>query len=162
MLCQSYTFCVASGQNEHLILRSGCVYPGYNLIYECTVKGGAGGATVWQGTAFDCLSNEITLLHSRFTSLGSEAFGVCNNGAIEGKSIGVKNSCYTSQLTINKLNTNMIGESIVCIYDDMTELEIGSERIITTTGYFFEFNDYIVNCYQESIIKWGRGGGTHS
>ena len=86
---------------------------------------------------------------------------MCNNGAIEGKSIGVENSCYTSQLTINKLSTNMIGESIVCIYDDMIESEIGSERIITTTGYYFELNSYIVNCYQESIIEGGGEEGEH-
>ena len=111
------------------------------MIYECTVKGGAGGATVRQGTAFDCLSNEITLLHSRFMSLSNGTFGVCNNGAIVGRSIGVENSCYTSQLTINKLSTDMIGESIVCI-SDMTESEIGSERTITTTGY--NYNYYIM------------------
>ena len=69
-------------------------------------------------------------------SLSNGTFGVCNNGAIVGRSIGVNNSCYTSQLTINKLSSDMIGESVICIYDDVTESEIGSERIVTTTGYY--------------------------
>ncbi len=99
------------------------------------MKGQTGGATVWQGTAFDCLSNEITLLHSRFTYNGDGTFGVCNDGAIVGKSIGAENGCFTSQLTI-KLSANMIGENIVCINDDTSnsESEVGSARIITTTG----------------------------
>ena len=123
-----------SGQTGNFILGSGCVCPGYDVIYKCTAKGEAGGATVWQGTAFDCLSNEITLLHSRFTSLNSETFGVCNNGAIVAKSIEVENNCYTSQLTINKLSVDMIGENIVCIYDGTITNEIGSTFITATTG----------------------------
>ena len=104
------------------------------MTYECTVKGDAGGATVWQGTAFDCRSNEIALLHSRYTSLDSGTFGVCNNGAIVAKSTGVENNCYTSQLTISKLSVDIIGESTVCIYDGTMTNEIGSAFIITTTG----------------------------
>ena len=132
--------CIASAQSEHLTLRSECVCPGYNLVYECTVKGRPEGATVWQGTAFDCLSNEITLLHNRFNN---GTVGVCNNGAVVGKSIGIKNGCYTSQLTF-KLSTDMIGESVVCIHDDTTTNThmIGSStRIVTTTGYYFELHN---------------------
>ena len=68
-------------------------------------------------------------------SQGDGTFGVCNDGAIVGKSIGVENGCFTSQLTI-KLSATMIGENIVCINDDTSNSvsEVGSTRIITTEG----------------------------
>ena len=121
------------GQGEYFILRRGCVCPGYTLIYECAVRGGSGGATVWRGSAFDCPLNEITLLHSRFTSLNG-TFGVCNNEAIVGMSLRAKDSCYTSQLTV-KLSTDMVGESISCVHDDTsTNTAIGSTKIDIATG----------------------------
>ena len=65
---------------------SGCGCSGESLIYECTVMDGAGGATVWTGSAFDCRSNEITLLHRLFTDSGGTS-RECNNGAIVGRSL---------------------------------------------------------------------------
>ena len=46
---------------------SGCTCPGYTT-FECTIQSGLGGATVWKGSALDCIksNNEIVLLHSRF------------------------------------------------------------------------------------------------
>ena len=38
----------------------GCSASHESLIYECTVMGGPGGATVWTGTALNCPSDEIS------------------------------------------------------------------------------------------------------
>ena len=56
-------------------------------------------ATLWTGSAFDCLHiyNEIVLLHSRFVYGES---GYCNNRAIVARSISVEGSDKAS-LTIS-------------------------------------------------------------
>ena len=56
-----------------------------------------GTATRWRGTAFDCPLG-ITLRHSQFAA--NQESGICNNGDIVGRSIGVVNDCYTSQLNM--------------------------------------------------------------
>ena len=91
--------------------------------------GGIG--TLWSGTAFNCpLDNsEITLRHSQFAS--NQGIGICNNGDIEGRSIGVVNDCYTSQLnmtvresfnnktvqcaSVSLVETRTIGESLLSV-----------------------------------------------
>ena len=90
-----------------------CVCDGDTLIFNCTVLGRTGGATVWRGTAFDCVNTDITLLHSAYKP-GRGAFGVCNNGAIVAQSLGVEDSYYTSQLNVT-VNTNMTGKTIMCV-----------------------------------------------
>lgn len=63
------------------------------------------------GTAFNCGANGILLRHDRFASRGID--GVCNSGAIVGRSLGVENECYTSELnvtispTLNNKNYNL-------------------------------------------------------
>ena len=51
---------------------------------------------MWKGSIFDCMSssNEITLLHDRFSSTGGTN-GTCNNGTIVGRSVGVEDNQYT-------------------------------------------------------------------
>ena len=63
---------------------------------------GPGGVTVWNGTALECISNEIVLLHRRFNSAYGAygAYGVCNNGSIVGQSLRVEHNFYTSQLNV--------------------------------------------------------------
>ena len=126
-----YAFCnTGDSLQDSLITRSHCICPGYPLLAECTVIGRSIGNTVWRGTAFDCSSssNEIVLLHDRFTS--GEA--VCNHGQIVGRGIAIVNSsCYTSQLYA-MISSNLIGKTIECVHDNFgTESTIGSLIINT-------------------------------
>ena len=95
---------------------SECVRPGDTLTYDCTVTGQPGGFTVWTGSAFDCLSNEISLPHNRYT-LAEGAFGVCNNGAIVAKSLSVEANNYTSQFNVT-VTTDIAGKTIECVRND--------------------------------------------
>ena len=87
------------------------------LIYECTVIGDHGGATVWTGTALNCPSDEIILLHRRFTQ-SDGATRSCNNGATVAQSLSVQDNLYTSQLNVT-IVPNVAGKSIMCFYDGM-------------------------------------------
>ena len=89
-----------------------CVCPGDTLTYYCTVMGTPGGFTVWTGSAFDCTGGEIILRHSAFLT----AVGLCNNGAIVARGIGVEGNNYTSQLNV-AFTPDIGGKSIVCAYD---------------------------------------------
>ena len=83
-----------------------CICPGYDLTFaECTVKGGPGDITVWKGSAFDCSSNEIALIHSLFgsdTQSQTVAAGECNNGSIRAHSVQVEDNCYKHILISNE------------------------------------------------------------
>ena len=108
---------------------------GDTLTYKYTVVGGIlGGATVWKGTAFDCPLNEIALLHSRFTSANG-TFGVCNNGAIVARSLPVEgnNTTYTSQLNVT-VTSDIAGETIMCVHDNISSNIIQLSTVIPTTG----------------------------
>ena len=80
--------------------------------------GDPGGATVWTGTALNCPSNEITLLHQRFTDPGG-IIRSCNNGATVVQSLSVQDNLYASQLNIT-VTHNIPGKTIACAYDSMT------------------------------------------
>ena len=118
--------------------KSNCICPGFTLTFaECTVKGGPGGdATVWNGSAFDCIhsGNEIVLIHSLFGSnieSSTIAAGECNNGSIHAHSVRVEDNCYTSQLNIT-VNADMIGKTIECAHDNTsTENVIGTLTVAT-------------------------------
>ena len=98
------------------------------------MKGGPGDITVWKGSAFDCSSNEIALIHSLFgsdTQSQTIAAGECNNGSIRAHSVQVEDNCYTSQLNIT-VNADMIGKTIECAHDDQsTESVIGTLTVAT-------------------------------
>ena len=102
--------------------------PGSILIFECTVYGGLGGSTVWQGSALDCMdtAHEINLLHQRFEDNEGTVVMMCNNGSIIGRSVGTKNCSaqyhchYTSQLEVT-VKHEMIGKTIDCVYDNGTK-----------------------------------------
>ena len=114
---------------------------GKNLTFECTVHGGNGDSTVWQGTAFsDC---EITLLHIRFRQLQGTA-GVCNSGAISGRSVRVENnSSYISRLRV-AITAEMVGKNIECNRDNGTIIyTIG--RYLIKTGISITFFQSIAN-----------------
>ena len=97
--------------------QSSCVCSGARLSLECTVSGGIG--TVFHGDIFDCsrTSDEMVLLHSRFSLTGG-ASSSCNNGAIQGQSVGIVNSTvYISRLHIDVRN-KFINRRIYCSRDD--------------------------------------------
>ena len=79
--------------------------------------GGPRGATVWTESALNCPSDEITLLHQRFTQSGG-TIRSCNNGATVVQSLYVKNDLYTSQLNVTASH-NVVGKTIMCVYDAM-------------------------------------------
>ena len=57
------------GNNEvglQLLNNERCICPGETLTYKCTVLGERGGTTVWQGSAFNCTSRQISLFHSDY------------------------------------------------------------------------------------------------
>ena len=116
-----------------------CACLGDTLTYSCTVLGSAGGATVWSGTAFDCPTNEITLLHSVFKS-GHRVYGVCNNGAIVAQRLGVENSYYTSQLNV-RLTSDVVGKTVTCInvLNLTSDVVQFTTTIENTTGKYFMF-----------------------
>ena len=57
------------------------------------------GTTIWQGSAFNCTSREIQLLHISNNFEG--ALEVCNNGAIKGRGLSIlADNCFISQINI--------------------------------------------------------------
>ena len=88
------------------------------------------GSTVWRGDGFQGQCS-ITLFHSDFSG-GTE--GTCNSRAIVGRSIGVENTCYISKLDIF-VSPDVIGTTIICIYDDgISPVDVGNSTITLTTG----------------------------
>ena len=112
-----------------------CSCLGYTQTYECLISGG--GFTVWNGSAFDCLStqNDIRLRHSQFVN--SQATGECNNGTIIATSIGISGDCYVSRLNIAMI-PEIINKSIMCVHRDVQAIDeitlIGQIVLEITTG----------------------------
>ena len=114
---------------------SDCVCPGHELRLECTVVGGV--ATVWTGSAFDCLAlfNEIVLIHYRFAS---GTYRTCNNGRIIGRSINTTSDSdsikYISQLIIQlDENSTLEGRTVKCVHYNLThDIVIGTHVISYT------------------------------
>ena len=73
--------------------------------------GEPGGATLWNGTAFNCA---IILLHHYYLSTDG-AIGSCNNGTIVGRSLSVEGNNYTSQLNVT-VTSDTAGETIMCFH----------------------------------------------
>lgn len=85
--------------------------------------GGPGGATVWTGSALNCPSDEIVLLHRPFNG----TIRSCYNGATVAQSVRVQSNLYTSQLNIT-FTYDIAGATITCAYDAM-----GDPTTINTT-----------------------------
>ena len=129
--------CAGEGLENKLILTTDghCICPGDTLTYECVVIGSQLSTTVWRGTAFECTSGEISLLHSSYAeSSVLRAYGECNNGSIIAQGLSIAdNMCYTSQLNIT-VSAYVIGKSIECHYDDSNTATlqlVGAANIIT-------------------------------
>jgi hypothetical protein len=124
-----------------LFLRNDCSCPGYNLTFECTVNGGIGGSTVWIGEVFQntCMIPHLFLRHRYFMQGISQA---CNDDdvilhaySLQVEAIDSKHdySSYTSQLNVT-YSTSIIGSTVVCAYDNGTQVtHIGSKIIASTT-----------------------------
>ena len=127
--CISITKCEALSESTNL--KNVC--SGDLVTFNCVVVGG--GTTIWKGSAFpECGSNnrnEISLRHTQFNS-DSESLpvGVCNNGAIAARAIGVDGDNYTSQLNMT-VNAEMNNRTVECVYEyNFTTLVIFSYKLI--------------------------------
>ena len=91
---------------------SSCTCLDDDITYTCAVSGL--GFTIWRGSAFDCSAqqNRILLRHMSFES---GTMGSCNGGDIIGRSLGVSENVYTSQITVS-VTSNLIGRIIECAY----------------------------------------------
>ena len=114
-----------------LVSTSGCGCLGETLIYECTLVGGPSGATLWTGTALNnCPSDEIVLLHRRFTEPGGTTRS-CSNGATAAQSLYVRQSLYTSRLIVT-ITPNTAGKTITCTYDAMGDPTVNIKSLFST------------------------------
>ena len=94
------------------------------------------GLTIWRGTAFNCLSGEIVLLHNQFTSDSDEGVSThdeCNNGSIQGYSVRAENGCFISQLSV-VMTSDLIGKSIECAHYDLYNTTTIGEVHLTHPG----------------------------
>jgi hypothetical protein len=109
---------------------SSCTCLNDDIIYTCAVSGL--GFTIWRGSAFDCSAqqNRILLRHTLFES---GTMGSCNGGDIVGRSLGVSENVYTSQITVSVI-PNLIGRIIECAYSltGSTVIPINSTTIATS------------------------------
>ena len=127
---------IGSGQFTKI---SSCTCSGDTVAYLCNVTGS--GFTIWRGSAFDCADSRILLRHSSFQA-SSGTMGLCNDGAIIGRSLGISsnslnNPIYMSQLMVNlTASSNVIGQTVECVYRNINGMEttIGSATI-EITGY---------------------------
>jgi hypothetical protein len=130
------------GSGQLMKSTNDCTCPGDVVTYNCNVTGS--GFTIWRGSAFDCRSvnSRILLRHSLFSSSGT--MGLCNDGAIMGRSTGITRSSsnspvYMAQLTVNlTASSNVIGQEIQCIYRNTANFErtVGSATIEITGSYY--------------------------
>ena len=100
--------------------------PGDVLTTEYAIMGG--GATVWQGIAFQCDSNNhgfISLRHSLFV-VSNKPEGYCNNGAIVARALGVVNGTYVSQINVT-VSPELNNTTMECVHSyNLTEVVVRS------------------------------------
>ena len=104
------------------------------MTYECTAMGGFGGATIWRGSAFNCvlLNNEIILFHWP-TMSDNVYYHTCNNGAIVARILSVDGNNFTSQLNVT-VTSETIGKTIECLHDDGIYAYTQFSSTISITG----------------------------
>ena len=120
---------------EHLALVNGCACLNETITYECTVKGGIDGATVWRGSVFNCSGNDINILHNPLIS----GVGTCNNGAIVAQKLTDRatDGFYTTQLNVT-ISPDVIGKSVECVYvHEQITTRIGAQTI---AGWSSKYN----------------------
>jgi hypothetical protein len=102
-----------------------CACLGEVLTFTCTVVDSGNGATVWGGSAFNCASNEIILLHPSFNRGTS---GECNDRAIIGESVSMSDdgTCFTSKLNVT-VSIRLSNKTVYCSNSGVQS--IGSSKI---------------------------------
>ena len=137
MLQNMHARCLFIGSpSSKLVEVSDCICPGReSVVYECTVCGNA--ATIWTGSLFDCIGDEILLRHRSYES---GTVGQCNDGRVTAYSTGVSevngshSVCYSSQLRILVENDDS-NKTVTCLADDgSAETVIGTVSILIATG----------------------------
>ena len=115
-------------ENLHVI--TDCVCSNDVVIYECTVCRRF--ATLWEGSAFECPSREITLANTDFGT--PRAMGVCNDGRIVARGLSVDSGCYTSQLNVT-FDAGLQDRTVICYADNGTHIkEIGRKVLLASMG----------------------------
>ena len=108
--------------------------PGDVLTTECAIVGG--GATVWEGTVFQCDGNSldfIPLRHSQFLESPKPEVS-CSNGAIVAQALGVVNGSYVSQLNVT-VSLELNNTTVECVHSyNLTETLVRSIQIIVLTS----------------------------
>ena len=113
-------------KNRFQLPPTGCICPGSNLTFECSIDGG--GITVWNGTFFtDCsggsVGTDIPLVHEQFNTSDYYYHGKCNNGAVVAQPHNlrpVEDGIYTSQLDINMTMISLKnGSMVTCAHDHL-------------------------------------------
>ena len=121
-------------------LPTGCACPGDSLNYTCTVVGGS--VTIWSGTAFDCVGNQIALLHSQFGT--SAAAGACGSLSATGDSATDTSGqvCYSSTLTV-PVSVSLNGLTVGCDREPPVTVS-GSPHTLSVAG-IFNSGQYLLN-----------------
>ena len=79
---------------------------------------------------------EITLRHSQFAA-NQGITGICNNGDLVARSIGVVNNCYTSQLNVT-VRESFNNKTVQCASVSLVETRtIGESLLSVTSGIKF-------------------------
>lgn len=133
------------GERNKFSTLNSCVCPGYNISFQCTVSGRSG-ATIWQGSAFECLNGEILLRHQGFETSQGRCSGHNN---IMARGVQVVGECYISELTIT-VGADLNSKVVECVHDDTSQVSvIGRSTVsLTTSNQQLTFNImvYITFC----------------
>ena len=115
-----------------------CLCPGDSLTYECTVLGEPHETTVWNGSGFNCTSQEITLFHGSTEGIHGKCGDIVGQSLRSDVDVNATNSNsttvshYTSRLTV-PINSGTVGRTIECHYDDgQTSTLVGREKLNMT------------------------------
>ena len=121
-----------------------CACVDQGLTFNCTINGS--GITEWSGSAFDCPGG-ILLRHLNFMD---GTMGICNSGQIVGRSLGVDNGCYSSQLTVNA-TASLNNTSVQCVHNLLGEKNtIG---VISLTVISGKIHAHVAMWYKNIALK---------
>ena len=127
------------GSGQLMKSTSDCTCLGDIVTYNCNITGS--GYTIWRGSAFNCPTVNSRILLRRHSLFGTSSgtMGLCNDGAIMGRSTGITRSSsnppiYMSQLIVNlATSSSVIGQDIQteCVYRNTANVErtVGLARI---------------------------------
>lgn len=131
---------------DKLSVKSGCLCPGRNIVYECAVSDDTlNGLTVWKApqTNTNC-GSEITLPHNEMDfnlTHGNRCADLLARG------VDVNGNCYYSQLTVNastvfaENESSLIEGNVTCLFDNGSEIVIDYIRLsIPSAGKLYELN----------------------